>query len=359
MRNLLSALLLVFLPACGSPPLSKCPKEFRAVIDMGSGATKMNMAEVEICAAEPRIVAKVDREESRPVPLEASKTKDGEIPDEARAKALGALSELREIAATEAKKRGYKHLHLAVVGTHALRRASNNVVFVHEMEQRKFAARALSQEEEGRAGRIAALRAPRPENCTSPVVWDVGGGSAQITSEARTENFNFGSEAFRAEILKFKGRPKGNCAPDPESPNPLLKRFAEARAKAFTRAPDWTLKNQCVIGIGGVHNKAVLAAIQKNWRQVGPCSCKNQPNCLPTKDGYSRAELTCLAKEFAAKSDCDPEIAGPYARTAVSNLALVLGFMDKMSIDVVHVRPVNMGDYFLTDRGLIFAKTPL
>jgi hypothetical protein len=351
-------LLLAFLSACGSPPKNTCTRSFRAVIDMGSGSTKMNMAEVEICPEGIAIKSKVDREESRPVSLEFVKTKDGEIPLAARENALAALKGLREIAVKEAKARGYDAAELAVVGTHALRTAKNQTIFLADLETQGFAARALTQDEEGRAGRSAALGTSLPQNCRSNImVWDVGGGSAQITTSERAENLEFGSEAFREEVLKLKVPGTDKCPADSGSPNPLGRNFEKARAQAARHAPAWPAAELCVIGIGGVHNKAVLAMVQKNWRHVGPCVCKNRPNCLPSKDGYSKEEVACLSQYLSPKADCDPDLTGPYSRTAVSNLALVLGFMDRMSIKHVYVRPVNMGDYFLTDRGLKFAKT--
>ncbi len=157
--------------------------------------------------------------------------------------------------------------------------------------------------------------------------------------------------------MKTQGRKNDTCPADPDSPNPLGKNVGKARLKVARLAPvkasELKTAKVCTIGIGGVHNKAVFAQIQKHWRLIAPCACGNQANCLPTPDGYSKKELQCLANFLADKSDCGPEIKGPFARTAVSNLAMVLGFMDQLKIERVRTLPINMGDHYLSDTSLL------
>lgn len=359
-------IVLVLGQACASkPPAPTCAKQLRAVIDLGSGSTKMNMAEVDLCGAKPVIQSKIERDDSRAVALEASKNLTGEIPAEARAQALAALVEFRDIAKGVAHERGFTSLHLAVVGTHALRTATNRDVFLSEIQGAGFTVRALTQEEEARAGYQAVLASPIPEDCSKDnvLVWDTGGGSTQFTrSDGENplfKNFPLGAENFRKSFLTLKTRTKNKvvCPVDPESPNPLGKNIGKAQLKVAGLAPvkasDLKTAQACTIGIGGVHNKAVRAQIQKHWRAVSPCVCGKKSNCTPTPDGYSKKELQCLATFLAYKSDCADEIKGPFARTAVSNLAMVLGFMDQLKIERVRTLPINMGDHYLSDAGVL------
>jgi len=355
-------IVLVFGQACASkPPILDCAKQLRAVIDLGSGSTKMNMAEVDLCEAAPRIQSKIARDDSRAVLLEASKNLTGQIPAEARSQAIAALNEFREIAKNVALERGFSSVHLAVVGTHALRTATNRDVFLSEIQAAGFSVRALTQEEEAKAGYQAVLASRIPENCGKDnlLVWDTGGGSTQFTrSDGESplfKNFPLGAENFRKSFLplKIQGQKKDACPADPNSPNPLGKNAGKARLRVAGLAPvkasELKTAKACTIGIGGVHNKAVLAQIQKHWRLIAPCACGKKPNCLPTPDGYSKKELQCLTQFLANKTDCAEEIKGPFARTAVSNLVMVLGFMDQLKIERVRTLPIHMGDHYLSD----------
>jgi|GEM_PF-3794628 len=368
----MKALILIVLAfglnqACTSPSKSHCDTQLRAVIDMGSGSTKLNMAEVEVCAGQVHIKNKIDQDNSRAVALEAAKNVQQEIPSDARQAAVQALLDLQEVARRWAAEHKYNEFYLAVVGTHALRTANNRGDFVKQIDAAGFAIRSLSQEEEALAGYHAVLSSPLPEGCRKEdlLVWDVGGGSAQLvrTTAQQPEviKFQFGAEEIRKDLLRFK-KPSPDplsCPSHPDSPNPVGKKnLGAARAlvanKAKALPQNLVSKKTCVIGIGGVHGKAVAAQLQKNWNKIAPCACGAQPNCLPTLGGYSKKELLCLAEDFVTKNDCTPELNGPYAKTSASNLILVLGFMDRLKIERVYTKAINMGDYYLGDPGLAF-----
>ncbi|NJL25170.1 MAG: hypothetical protein HC902_08325 [Calothrix sp. SM1_5_4] len=54
-----------------------CDRRLRAVFDVGSGSTKMNLAEVEICSGKVRVLRTLDDQSSLDVPLEAGKDAQG------------------------------------------------------------------------------------------------------------------------------------------------------------------------------------------------------------------------------------------------------------------------------------------
>jgi len=83
-----------------------------------------------------------------------------------------------------------------------------------------------------------------------------------------------------------------------------------------------------VIGIGGVHNQS----IRKQVKKVASYSRENIMNVL-----QDRLDLT------------DEQIGGQYADTEVSNLILVLGFMQKLEIEEVLLADVNLTDGILVD----------
>ncbi len=368
MKNIFFCLLIFSgtVGGCVSDSKVSCNAKLRAVIDLGSGSTKLNMAEVDTCGEQPRVVRKIAGDNNRAVALEAAKDAAGNISPEARLAAIGALNELRVVARETAASYKYDQFELAVVGTHALRTATNKDEFLRQIEDAGFSVRALTQDEEAMAGFNATVNSTLPDGCdkNNLLVWDVGGGSAQFTrasggGDPMHLNLPVGSESFRKSMLKFKkASPDPACPQHPESPNPIGARNLTAARASVARTATVTgtrlsSADTCVIGIGGVHTKAIAAQVEKNWNKVGPCSCGVQPNCLPTPGGYSKKELQCLAEFFVTKDDCSPELKGPYAKTAASSLIMVLGFLDQLRISRVHVMNINMGDYFLTGDKLL------
>lgn len=337
-------------------------KRARAIIDLGSGTTKLSLSEVQFTPDGSRIINEWPEGLSVPLPLEASKTPDGSIPPELVNAALINLRGLRERALNSAKKHGYKEIQITVVGTHALRTAKNRDEVVAKLTREGFPTRAITQAEEARAGFNGALVKGLPEKCVadSVVVWDVGGGSMQLTRAKGDPEFiglEIGAEAFREKALKLHNRPAPDptCGANPESPNPIGKNNLAALKKMAIQMATEPFKNQkmwpvsCVIGIGGIHTKAIESQISSNWDKIKTCVC-GKKECSHEPGTYTRRELDCLSQNFAQKSDCDPTIKGAYAKTSVSNLLFILGFMEKWNIAKVTTRSVNMGPAFAMER---------
>jgi len=348
----------------------ECATKLRAVIDMGSGTTKLNLGEVEICKKTLKLVRFIEQESTRAVPLEASKNPRGEIPIEAQERALTALRELRAEAGQWARKNGFDEFEVAVVGTHALRTARNRAAIMKQIEAAGFSIKALSHDEEARAGFAAVAGSPLPLGCAkdSLLVWDVGGGSTQFVRAQKGKpalvKFDLGAENFRKKIRStFKPPEVADCPVNSGSPNPLGRDGFEKARRLVRQEARLNLKKlqsqkACVVGIGGVHTKAVAAQIQKNWPALKACACPTTGPCQSRENGYSKKELECLGKEFADKSDCAAEIKGPYAATSVSNLALILGFIDQLGVEQIHTAKVNIGHHFVAgDPDLKFKKS--
>jgi hypothetical protein len=330
--------------------------EARAIIDLGSGTIKLGLFEVE---PGQKIVAEWPEGISAPLALEAQKTEDGAISDDSQAEALNILKTMRDKAIAAAHAHGFKSISLMVVGTHALRTATNKEDVIANFTKAGFPTRAISQEEEARAGFHGVAVTHMPGKCPlkSLVVWDVGGGSMQLTRDSKNKvNFvglQVGAEEFKDKAMELKKNPSPDpsCIASQDSPNPLgkenllpLKTAAKREAaQAFKNKSPWPLS--CVVGIGGVHTKAIEAQINKNWTSIKPCVC-GKTACPHEHDSYTRKELSCLSQLFASKNDCDPAIKGPYSKTSVTNLVLILGFMEKLNIEKVKAVSVNMGPHF-------------
>jgi exopolyphosphatase/guanosine-5'-triphosphate,3'-diphosphate pyrophosphatase len=335
---------------------SETAHEARAIVDLGSGTIKLGLFEVE---PGQKIVAEWPESVSAPLALEAQKTDDGAISADSQAEALKILKTMRDKAIAAARAHGFKSISLTVVGTHALRTATNKEAVIASFTKAGFPTRAISQEEEARAGYHGVAATHMPDKCSmkSLVVWDVGGGSMQLTRDGRDkENFvglQIGAEGFKDKAMELKKNPSPDpsCIASQDSPNPLGKENLLALKTAAKREAAQVFKNKkiwpftCVVGIGGVHTKAIESQINKNWAGIKSCVC-GQTACAHERDSYTRKELGCLSQVLAAKNDCDPAIKGPYSKTSVTNLVLILGFMEKLNIEKVKTAAVNMGPHF-------------
>lgn len=363
-RALCLVLFSFQLIACAHKP-PPCALRERAVIDMGSGTFKLVMGQVQVCGAESKITKLHLEGEERVVGLEASKNKDGEIPEHAQQDALAALTELRLKATAKAQELDIPSFEMAIVATHAIRTASNQDSLLRFWQTAGYKVQPISQLQEAWAGYLAA-KAQAPATCANDaLVWDVGGGSTQLVRATSVEpnvaRFDLGAENFRKRVITtptYQARPVRGCKRVQDSPNPLgQKQFDSARKLAAGLIPaNAVTPSTCTIGIGGVHAKAILAHVKKNWMAIRGCACANQTSCIQPETTYTKKQVECLGKFFATKSDCAPEIQGPYSSTSVTNLAMVLGVMDKLNINEVHALSINMGHHFLTEQHLKFER---
>ncbi|MBX3021189.1 MAG: hypothetical protein KF799_05875 [Bdellovibrionales bacterium] len=352
--SFLSAVLAV------AQPSEPCPTRVRAVFDVGSGSTKMNVSQVELCPDKTRVVRVLDDRSSMDVALEAGKDSSGRIPEKTIQALIGALKQLKDKAITLAKELPKETgIEFSAAATHALRTAANKKQVTDRIETLGIPVLVLTQEQEA----IAGVSGVQGLGCAGKpiLVWDVGGGSQQWTLLGLKPEFSglpLGAEGFKKKLISELGLKRElKCEARGLTPNPIgkasIKKAEEIASKEASALPA-PLKagDHCVIGIGGVHNKAIAAQIEKQWSQISKCAC-TKPGCKPQADSYNRRQLECLADLLADKDDCDSTIKGPYSTTAVSNLYLVAGLMKAMKIDTVHTENVNMGHGLVLDQKLL------
>ena len=300
--------------------------EVRAAFDVGSATTRMQVAEVDSCAQK---IVKVIANEERPVgykeDLERSSAGEfsGEFSQALRTRGLAVFTELKSIAQASGANQ------FQGTATSAFRGAKNAQSYLdHVSEKAGVTIRVIAQSTEAELGFLAAMSEGQVDPATS-VVWDIGGGSMQFVAR---ENGAFvkslvelGSVSFKNEVLK-KLRPK---APLTESPNPIGRsnfKMVVALAKEHalsSTTPEMRalLTQRQVIGIGGVHAYSILKR-------------------LKDERDYTDEELeTALRKRLSLS---DKEIGGAYAATDVTNMALVLGYMQALKIKTVRAFNVNL-----------------
>lgn len=332
-----------------------CPVKTRAVFDVGSGTTKLNVSQVELCPGGARLIRVLEDRASEDVPLEANRLPDDRISPNGIELQMNAIARLRK-RVRELVPAGTE-VEFAAAGTHAFRTAKNQDEITRRFAEVGIPIVPLTQEQEALVG-FHAVRAPM---CAGKnlLVWDVGGGSMQFTTPGpHVTGLALGAETFKR---KLKLERAAKCPVPKDTVNPIGVVNAQAvldvaRHEARAALPaSLTGAPRCAVGIGGLHVRAIEGAITRNWDAIRTCVC-GPTECSHVAGRYTRAEVACLASFLSEKDDCAPEIKGPYSSTAVSNLYLVLGFMNAMHLETVLTESINMGHGLALDRKLLTFK---
>lgn len=305
--------------------------EVRAAMDIGSGATNLKVAKVDVKTDK---IISVLFDQSIPVPYQkhleqsSNNTFDREVMEQG----IQTIKALKEIADNHQAKK------VVAIATAAFRKAENAPQFAQEIEQKTGVhVRIINQDEEG----ILAFRgavALSPVNPQHAVVWDIGGGSMQLTTltSAGTYLVDKGQTAsipFKNAIIQ---EIKHEDIKSISSPNPISPEEAQAAlkyAQLNARAADSFIKdkikdeNTQVLAVGSLFNYGIKPLV--NNKVVTP------------------NELHQAIGKFLNKSDQELP-GGNLAEVAVSNPLLVLGYMQGLEIKQAEVLSVNNADGALT-----------
>lgn len=304
----------------------------RAAFDIGSETTKMRVADVDTCAGK---VAQTLLSEEVKVSYVEALSPTGELPPEILAKGSEALAQLKARAVANGAT------EFAGVGTSALRKARNGEAFLASVETSlQIKARVISAQEEAILGFLGATQEVSldPRNL---VVWDIGGGSMQMT--AKTENGyevyagTLASVGFRNHVIEqVQHKPLASTP----SPNPI----SDAQAgEAWAYAKSFAAKDVPAV------LKERIAAPETRVVGVGGVLYHSVRGQLKDKNPFSAADVTAALP--ARLNQTDAQLGGEYASTDVSNLLMVGGFMEGLSIREVQAVKVN-----LTNGALVYDR---
>ena len=331
--------LLVLTGCAGNPTKSADPNAktlVRAAFDIGSGATKMKVGRVTTSGKDISVEilwpppnnngeSKVAYQDDLRASGKAEKLSDAIIEKGiAELKGLKALAE--PFGATE----------YVGVATSAFRKAKNGPDALTKIaKETGIVLRLITQEEEGALGFWGAVGVSGAD-AAKTVVWDIGGGSQQITTldEAGSiisSNNNVGSDILKEKVRTLQKRKKGL------SVNPVGKVaakkglvFVRKEAKSTTAAIRNKVTNPetRVLGIGGVHSISV----------------KDQ--AMTPEDKYYDQGM--VKKALEASWDLKDEKVGTrFVENQIPNLMLVLGYMEELGITEVTPFKVNLADGLL------------
>lgn len=308
--------------------------ERRAAIDIGSGGTKMAIADVD---TETNQIVEIIFDTSFPVPYQASldKSADGTFDMETKKLGLKTFKEIREIADQHHVQK------IVAIATSAFRKANNSKGFISEIEnQTKIHVQIIPQREEGEIAFFSALASGEFNN-EEAVVWDIGTGSLQITTLNDNQDLTvymgeqMGSVAFKNYIVDAI---QENDIEDINSPNPMSEddlKAADSYARAFARKAYPIIKQKInargtVIGIGRLF-----------YYSIRPLASEG--------DVITRSGLRKYIEKSLNKTD--EELNNPFAHVDVSNCILTLAIMKALHIQ--EIRPIET----TTTKGLLVSPS--
>ncbi len=296
-------------------------RKTRAVFDIGSGSTKMMVAQVDICKR--KVIKSLARTKTSLGYMDAlQKSPHGIFPPSIIARGLQTLKSLKKRAKTLGAKEFFG------TATAAFRSAKNAQDVLEQFgQQTGISLQIISSCTEAMLGYQGVSSTLGTAQIS---VWDIGGGSMQIVhrSPHNTEALLIakGAVNFKNDVLRELRYPNHVTSPNPIGYKnvPALLQLSHAIAlsslkKKITLYPK-------VYGIGGVHNLSIA-------KQVG-------------KSSFNQADLH---QQLLRKSKFkDENIDSKFPETEITNLALVLGFMQYLNIAMVQVLNINLTDGLIT-----------
>lgn len=225
--------------------------ERRAAVDIGSGGTKVTIADIETKSGQ---ILEMLFEASFSVPYQAAldKSEDGTFDLETKALGLKVFKEIQEITAQ------YEVVKISAIATSAFRKSNNSQTFVKDVkDETGIEIRIIPQREEGEIAFFSALSTGnhKPEEV---IVWDIGTGSLQMTTMNENKELivymgeQMGSVAFKSYIIDAI-QEKEATSPNPMTGNDLKMADSYARAfgrKAYPLIKEKIKEEKTILGIG-------------------------------------------------------------------------------------------------------------
>lgn len=236
---------------------------------------------------------------------------------------------------------GYGDIQHFAVATAAFRAADNGLeVASYFSDELNMPINIISQEEEGKLAYYSAISQHNTiDNSALPVVWDIGGGSMQLTFKDNSDYFHImggeiASQTFQALVTeKVLNQTDGSVSPNPMNENhvnaaiELAKGYLQFDANATAIIKQQIAQGTPIFAVGSVHNFSItplcqLAGIESD------------------KDHFTQSDLLLAIKLLTDKTDSqiielNPLLNPTLAKSQQTNLILVYAMMDLMGIDSV------------------------
>lgn len=304
----------------------------RAAFDIGSAAIKCTIADVD--TATGRIVKTV-KELSHKVDFaeDLARSYDGNLSKEIMAKGISAIQEMKMVALE------HRATAFAGVGGNSFREARNGRAYFVRIKEKTGISCRITSIQQAALLSYHAVRQALINSSRDLLVWDIGGSSMQMTARELQGELSFHIDAMAS--VTFKNVVIGAIqekdintvrSPNPVSESEVRRALDYARSYALMNVPTPLISrikgtNMLVAGIGGVHYYSI-------------------PETLGGREEvYTREQVEEALKKWTDKPD--EAFNSEYAATRLTNLILVLGYMQALQLDEVHPLKINEADGLL------------
>lgn len=244
----------------------------RAAYDIGSGATKIMAALVNVCTLK---IDQVFSEEILPLHYRRDlyQSENNEFSASIQNMGLKTLAGAKtQIEQKYHQLDQYGDIQHCAVATAAFRVANNGETFAHHLSEKlEIPINVISLQEEAILAYYGALSG-LTDNLTSPIVWDIGGGSMQLTFKDEIGQFyimgsDLASETFNARVLETISHKQVTESPNPMSDEQVQSAITLAKKNLiFEKETKSLIQQQItqgkkVVAVGSVHNLVVQPLI--------------------------------------------------------------------------------------------------
>lgn len=299
-------------------------------LDFGSGTTKAFAATVDVCNKK---IIKVLYEDRLALALNEAleRSPDKLIPEKIIAEAIPRFRDFLQ------KMKDLQVTQVRAVATAVFRSAKNGQALAKILStELQVPVAVISQEQEAELGYWSALAQKTISTQEAVAVWDIGGGSMQMYSLEKGKVHIYRGDLAAVtyknkilEVLQFKD-PKVVTSPNPIGGNREAA-LQLAKNHAYLNVPKYFKERAAKmrwIGVGGVLSLSVQRQTQEGAFE------------------FSRDALDQVLRQRVFLKDA--EIDSDYRISDISNLALVLGYMQALNIGKVETVQSSLG------QGLIY-----
>jgi len=304
----------------------------RAAFDIGSAAIKCTIADVDTQTG--RIVSILETQSHKiDYAEDLGHSYDSNLSKEIMAEGIDILKKMKEMA------KDLNVLEYSAAGGSVFRTARNGRAYFVQIEEKTGIPSRIVSEQQAAMLSYHAVQQTMIHSNKSIMVWDIGGGSMTMTMRDLEGGLLFylnpmASVPFKNLVIElFQGKnPDTVSTPNPLQEEEVAKALTYIKSHAAVSVPariSSKLKHMDihVAGIGGVHYYAM-------------------PEMLGGREEYyTRDQVAEALTKWTGKSDED--IDSEYANTRVTNLILVLGYMDALGLKSIHPLKIDQSNGLL------------
>lgn len=304
----------------------------RAAFDIGSSSIKCTVADVDTATGD---IVKVVKEYSRKVDFaeDMARSYDGNFSHAVMDQGMAALKELK-LKALDLNAKSF-----SAIGSTTIRDARNGRAYFATIENEVGMSCRIISKQQAAMLCYHAVRQEKDIQAQDLLVWDIGGSSQQMIARALDGSLAFyidkmASVSFKNAVIRTI---QDKDIITVSSPNPISEpqanralQYVETHARMNVTP---LLANRIkggsmqVVGIGGVHNYAIPELLGES------------------KPAYTHAEVKATLGKWINRPDAD--FKSEYASSRLTNLILVLGYMNALGIDSISPLKVNQAEGLL------------